>query len=89
MRELIVETKNLNGDAGKGRYVYSILVDEMDVGRFFCESYGVSIRDAVTGQRAAVPNVTASIPRIDELMELLIRNEVTPVTLRDVIDDWL
>ena len=63
MRELIVETKNLNGDAGKGRYVYSILVDEMDVGRFFCESYGVSIRDAVTGQRAACLLYTSPSPR--------------------------
>ena len=61
----------------------------MNVGRFSCESYGVKIRDEISGHTAVVPHVTASIPRIDELMELLIRNEVTPTGLRDVLDDWL
>ena len=89
MRELIVDTRELRGDAGTYRYTYSILVDEMDAGRFCCESYGVKIRDEDSGQTAAVSHVTTSIPRIDELMDLLIRNGVTPTGLRDVIDDWL
>lgn len=89
MTELNVDTRQVRVEGGTGRYTYSILVDEMDVGRFCCESYGVRIRDEETGRTAAVSHVTTSIPRIDELMELLIRNEVTPIGLRDVIDDWL
>lgn len=89
MRELIVDTRELRGETAECRCTYSILVDEMDVGRFCCESYGVKIRDEVSGQTAVIPHVTTSIPCIDELMELLLRNGVTPTGLRDVIDDWL
>ncbi len=53
-----------------------------------CESYGVGIRGG-DGEMARVPDITISIPRIDELMELLVRNVVTPCTLRDVVEDWL
>ncbi|MDE6107838.1 MAG: hypothetical protein K2F83_04085, partial [Oscillospiraceae bacterium] len=35
------------------------------------------------------PNITVSIPRIDELVDLLVRNQVSPTHLRDVVDDWL
>ena len=90
MRELVVGTAETGDESGTSRvYTYSILVDEMDVGAFSCESYGVRITERRTGHAAVVLHVTTSIPRIDELMELLIRNQVTPTGLRDVIDDWL
>lgn len=90
MRELTVCTKGVRDQSGQDRrYCYSILVDEMDVGPFSCESYGVKIREESSGHLAMVPHVTTSIPRIDELMELLTRNVVTPTGLRDVVDDWL
>ena len=41
------------------------------------------------GEEAAIPHITIDISRIDELVELLRRNEVTPIALRDVVDDWL
>ena len=41
------------------------------------------------GEEASVTNLTVSAGRIDQLMELLVRNGVTPVTLRDVVEDWL
>lgn len=90
MREMLIstgETDDLNGRSR--RYTYSILIDEMNVGAFSCESYGVKITERETGHTAMVSHVTTSIPRIDELMDLLIRNQVTPIGLRDVIDDWL
>lgn len=44
MRELVVCTKQVEGEEGDAvRYRYSILIDEMDVGPFSCESYGVKI----------------------------------------------
>lgn len=90
MRELLVCTKSICDHEGQPhQYRYSILIDEMDVGSFSCESYGVKIEGAAEGSLAVVPHVTTSIPRIDELMELLSRNEVTPAGLGDVIADWL
>lgn len=90
MRELLVCTREVRDAEGRlHRYTYSVLIDEMDVGPFSCESYGVKIAEQATGHVAIVAHVTTSIPRIDELMELLTRNGVTPTSLRDVIDDWL
>lgn len=70
-------------------YDYAILVDELPVGRFACESYGVRVTSRSTGERAEVANITVSVPRIDALMDLLIRNQVGPDHLRDVVEDWL
>ncbi len=90
MRELLVCTREVrDAEERLHRYTYSVLIDEMDVGPFCCESYGAKIAETETGHVAVAPHVTTSIPRIDELMELLTRNKVTPTGLRDVIDDWL
>ena len=82
MRELLVESPR---DCG---YRYMILVDEMTVGGMSCESYGVRVTGP-DGDCAEIPNITVSAGRIDELVDLLRRNQVSPVTLRDVVDDWL
>ena len=90
MRELAVAQKQARDEGGTIHiYDYSILVGEMAVSPgFSCESYGVRIREQ-GGESGEVPNITVSISRIDELMELLVRNLVTPCTLRDVVEDWL
>lgn len=82
MRELLLESPEGCG------YRYAILVDEMAVGGLCCESYGVKVTGP-DGTCEEVPNITVSTGRIDELVELLRRNQVSPVTLRDVIEDWL
>lgn len=70
---------------------YYVLIDEAAIGdRFFCESYGVRIADGGnSGEECSIPNITTSTRRIDELMEYLTRNFVTPTTLPDVVADWL
>lgn len=89
MRELFLETVELTDQTGAiRRYDYSILIGEMDVGPYACESYGIRISEQGGGQ-ASVPNITCSASRIDELSGLLVRNGVTPAALRDVVLDWL
>ncbi len=82
MRELLLENQ-----AGQG-YRYSILVDEMMVGGLCCESYGLKVVGP-DGDWAQVPNITVSVSKIDALAELVRRNQVSPVTLLDVVEDWL
>ena len=82
MRELLLESPKGCG------YRYAILVDEMAVGGLCCESYGIKVTGP-DGDSQAVPNITVSVGRIDELAELVRRNQVSPVTLRDVVEDWL
>lgn len=90
MRELKLDVYSLYPDMkAQGPYDYAILVDELDVGPFVCESYGARVTSRTTGDQAEVPNITVSVTRIDQLMELLVRNQVGPVHLGDVVEDWL
>lgn len=90
MRDLFLKSLTLMDEAEKARtYDYFITIDEMDVGPFFCESYGIRIEGRDGGPSAAVHNVTCSIARIDELCELILGSGVTPATLCDVVSDWL
>lgn len=90
MRELKLDVYSLYPDMeAQGPYDYAILVDELDVGPFACESYGASVTSRLTGDRAEVPHITVSATRIDQLMELLVRNQVGPIHLGDVVEDWL
>ena len=90
MRELAVAQKDVWDEQGNPHtYSYSILIGEIEFQEgFFCESYGVRIEES-GGESGEIPNVTVSISRIDDLLDLLLRNTVTPCTLRDVVEDWL
>ena len=50
-------------------------------------SYGVEIE--WEGSTAAVRDLSPSRERVQALAEALARGAVTPVALRDVVDDWL
>ena len=89
MRELFLDTVELIDPTGAvRRFDYSILIGEMDVGPFSCESYGVKVAEQ-GGEQSQVENITCSAFRIDELSSLLVRNGVTPAALGDVVADWL
>ena len=90
MRELLVDSRSLTDEMGEIRvFDYAILIGEHQTGSFFCESYGVKIAERGSDNSSVVPDVTTRISRIDELMELLLRYEVLPGNLLDVIVDWL
>ena len=89
MRELFLQTLTLPDESGNQHsYDYTILIGEMDVGPFSCESYGIRVAER-GGAEASAPNITCSAARIDELSELLLKNGVTPTTFYDVLNDWL
>lgn len=70
------------------RFHYFLTVDLVETGRFCCEDYGVRITED-KGASAAIPSITTSASRIDELMTLLVDNRVGPAGLEDVVADWL
>lgn len=67
---------------------YGLLVEDIEVDGFQCESYGVVIADPA-GNTKRCRHITVNAAQIAELLDLLIRNGVTPVTLSDVVEDWL
>ncbi|MCI9643934.1 MAG: hypothetical protein HFF97_04290 [Oscillibacter sp.] len=50
-------------------------------------SYGVQIE--LEGEEASVAGLGPSREKVRDLAEALVRGAVTPVGLRDVVDDWL
>lgn len=89
MRNLFLTNLELTDERGRLRdYDYYITVDETDTGYASWESYGIRIEER-GGLQATVRAITTSLARIEELGRLLVRNAVTPVTLADVISDWL
>lgn len=90
MRELWVDSRRITDERGQTRiFDYAILIGDRDTGPFFCESYGIKIAERDSTNLSIVPDVTTQIGRIDELVTLLIRNEVLPGHLLDVVMDWL
>ena len=71
------------------RWRYGLLVEDIEVEGFHCESYGVVITDDLTGEESRCRHVTVNARDAMELLELLVRNDVTPTTLGDVVEDWL
>ncbi len=87
---LKIAVRRLTDAGGRGLTVdYYITVDEMDTGRFFCESYGLLARVRESGEECAVRNITCLAHRIEELGSLVVAGGVTPATLEDVVSDWL
>jgi hypothetical protein len=90
MKEYKLDLRSLYPDlAEESRYDYSILVDQVEAGAFTCECYGAQVTSRATGEQARAPDLTVSARRIDELMELLVRGQVGPIHLGDVVEDWL
>jgi len=84
MREILVGKKII----AKKEYNYSILVQELwQETRMVCEEYGVCIRGKE--EEMAISGITVSADRIRSLAELLLRNRVTPISLPEIVEDWL
>ncbi len=71
------------------RWRYGLLVEDIEVDGFHCESYGVVVTDDLTGQQGWRRHVTVNAQDAMELLALPVRGGVTPTTLGDVVEDWL
>ena len=70
------------------RFHYFLTVQAVESDQFFCEDYGVRIQEE-DGSDTAIPSITTSATRIDELITLLVEHQVGPTGLSDVVADWL
>ena len=89
MRETEFCRKVLNlGTAGRMTLVYFLLAEETELAAPG-EEYGVEIYVPETGERQLVRAVTPSRREAEALLDRIATGFVTPVTLRDVVYDWL
>ena len=87
--EMKIAVRQCADQAGsQRRFHYFLTIEQEETPRFYCENYGVRIEEE-HGEEAAVPGITTSAKRIDELMTLLVDNQVGPAGLADVVADWL
>ena len=87
--ELYITSRDVMGEDGTiRRFQYYLTIEQVDSGSFQCENYGVRIVEEGIAS-SALPGLTTSAVRIDQLMTMLVDNTVGPVGLEDVIRDWL
>ena len=87
--EYYITSRQVEGEDGISRcFQYFLLVEQVDSVNFQCENYGVRIAEEGVVS-SALPGLTTSAVRIDQLMTMLVDNTVGPVGLEDVIRDWL
>lgn len=80
MRSVFVGSRRLGGET----VAYHLLVEEVDG---LGENYGVLLEGF--GRTAAIRGITAVQSRALSLLDTLRRGAVTPLSLRDVVEDWL
>lgn len=90
MRELSIAKREVADETGRvHNYEYLILINEVPISQGIrYESYGVKIAEQ-GGEKAKIADITPSSDRIEQLLDLLVRNTVTPCTLECVVEDWL
>lgn len=88
--ETYLETLTLQDAAGREhRFHYYILLENLKLEDFSGQSYGIKIEEKETGEIAVAPHVTTRSSVIYQLARTLVKHQVTPCTLMDVIQDWL
>ena len=81
MRETKVRSRTLVRKDGEDLHLRYTIVEEQG-------AYGVRIEKA-DGECAELRDLTGSRERIEALFHMLWRGGVTPLSLRDIIEDWL
>ena len=69
---------------GENTVEYSLVTCTPDTDR---GEYGILVESG--GEQALIPAISVSRFRVQELLGLMCRGLVTPVTARDVTEDWL
>lgn len=89
MKKIPVYQETWQDENGNERaYEYYLLVEEVRAGNFFCEEYGVSVKEK-SGEESEIRGITCQKQRVEDLLSLLCEYSVSPVTLGDVLADWL
>ena len=81
MRETKVRSRTLVRKDGEELHLRYTIVEEWG-------AYGVRVEKA-DGECAELCDITASRERIEALFRMIWRGGVTPLSLRDIIEDWL
>lgn len=82
------ETKNRALTPTK-QWNYALLIEDIEVDGFHCESYGILVCEPNTGEEAAVRHITVNASEALVLLNQVARLAVSPTHLREVVEDYL
>ena len=86
MKYILQKKKTIQG-AGEGlTLTYSLF---RSTGEFGVEEYGIAIEGKGSAGRCIVPGLTTSLPLAEGYFHRLVRNDVTPLSLMDLTEDFL
>ena len=89
MMESIIAAQTLTDEQGRQHnFEYHCIISKAVYEETEVTEYGVRIIQN-GGESICIPSITSDRVRFEELTNLLIRNGVTPVSLPDVLEDWL
>ena len=92
MNKIEICRKTLDLESGHTvTLIYSITIDEWEypISGIIHEYYGVSVMISEGAEDACIQCVTLSERKAYTLIDVLAENYVTPVSLYDVVHDWL
>ena len=93
MMEEMARKTILRENGGEVTFIYylteSVPEPRFKTGTHSDKRYGVCVSDESGQERLAVNDVTSVRDTAERLVTILARNEVTPVSLYDVVYDWI
>lgn len=89
MRVMQLNDEKTNQPPGVKQWHYALLVEDIEADGFRCESYGILVRDPNSGEETRVRHITVNGSEALALLNTMAGAAVSPVTLRDVVEDYL
>lgn len=89
MKKLKHTSSTITDEKGVTRtFEYYFIIEEIKTSGFFFENYGVSVEEP-QGDSHIILGISTSLQRIEQLMDILVKHQVSPTTCHDVVFDWL
>ena len=88
MQETYFDTRSCLDEEGLlHTFRYHLLTCQSPTGTLSLEAYGVMVEETGLAGTRVFP-ITHSLPKIQNLMALLVTHAVTPTNLPEVVEDW-
>ncbi len=73
------------------KLIYSLIESECDIEDQNVITYGIEIECSLFGydEKSKILNITSNIEMAKELFDLIACNAVTPISLKDIVEDFL
>ena len=87
----ICRKKTILGEEEEKTLIYYVIIDDLydATTGIELETYGVGVTVGESGETSAISNVTFNGTGILTLINLLADHLATPVTVGDIVEDWL